>query len=374
MIEHKVSNAGTRMRQKGPGSIFILNNYQHSGIGDFGNDLVTTLRELAIVTDVIETTDDWRGFIRPLWKIIFAKGRLVLNIGLTAWGDSKIRNFLGFVWLGYVSFLRPATVILHNLIEVVDTKDAGYKVGKITVWGSRFVVKLLKRANFIVMSDRMQHELVSKYRIKPSACLVSPCWVIPNNEIAKAEPPRVCTVGYIAPYKGVETFLKCAETLRGRADFIMIGQPHRVLSSDARFKEWFVSIKELAKRAGVRMFGYLPKDDLMFELQRCCIGVLPYTSSSGASASFSTMASAGLPVVSSDLHEFRFVKSNGAGIVIVPGHTTNEFAKFLESLIANPILLARLSSDQRTFASNNSWTKFANELLRICGENATGNP
>lgn len=355
------------MREEGHASILLLNNYPNSGIGDFGNNLALALRKLSIVIEIIETTTEWRGFVRPLWRTLFTKNKLVFNIGLTAWGNSKVRNFLGFIAIACISFLKPTTVILHNLIEIVDTRNTGYKIGKIAVWGSHVAVKLLRRANVVVMSDRMQHELVSKYRVASSICLVSPCWDIPSGGIDLAVPPRVCTLGYIAPYKGVEIFLECAEMLRDRADFIMIGRPHRVLSSDLRFKEWLESIEKRAERAGVRLLGYLAEADLRSELQRCSLGVLPYTSSSGASATFSTMASAGLPVVSSDLPEFRFVESMGAGIAIVPGHCAREFAKYIGSLISNHDLLTRMSLNQKKFASNNSGTKFAKELLLICG-------
>lgn len=174
--------------------------------------------------------------------------------------------------------------------------------------------------------------------------------------------PRVVTVGYLAPYKGIESFLDAAEALRSSAEFHIVGDVHRVLSEDSSFTGWVEEVKKRAHSCGVIMHGYLPEGDLFHYLENCTLGVLPYTSSSGASASLSTLASAGVPVVASDLPEFRYVQSAGAGIVLA-STGRGALVSVLKSLIGNEGVLRELSSRQLAFARDHNWCSFTEQLL-----------
>jgi glycosyltransferase involved in cell wall biosynthesis len=139
---------------------------------------------------------------------------------------------------------------------------------------------------------------------------------------------------------------------------------HRVLQTNERFRSRLKGWEERAKALGVGMTGYLPAEELDRRWVRGTVGVLPYTSPSGASASFSMFAERGIPVVASDLPEFRFLRDRGAGTHIV-APTAAALRRAIDTLASEEKTWAEESAKQLVFARANTWSGFVERLSAL---------
>jgi glycosyltransferase involved in cell wall biosynthesis len=174
--------------------------------------------------------------------------------------------------------------------------------------------------------------------------------------------PRVVSAGYWAPYKGIDLFLETARRERNGADFFLVGQPHAGLNSDHGFRELVARWRKVANEIPVATPGFLEGPALDRLLSGRTIGVLPYTSVSGASASFRLFSERGVPVVASDLPEFRYLQEQGAGLVLVPP-AADAIGEAVRRLILEPRAYEDLISRQLDFSARTSWPPFVSSLL-----------
>lgn len=342
--------------------ICVVNNYPGTGIGDFGIELVQALRSRGLLPSYLETDPEGLGYLHCIRTLALFDGLIIANIGLTSWGRSGWRNLLGFLTLGLRgAFHRPAVVLLHNMMEIIDVRDSGYRVDRITRFGAVLAISFLAKCRVAVFSERLSTILEQQYGICP--VLVSPIPCSPEERVQGERQPfaTVVTAGYIAPYKGIELLASTARASRHAARWVMVGGVHRILASDPVFSKEVKRLIALCRAAGIEVLGRLPDEDFRRTLSSATVGILCYTSASGASASFAAMASAGLPVVSTDVPELREVAELGAGIVLAPANP-QDLARAVDELCTNPSRREELASMQRRYAKEHSWKVFLNAL------------
>lgn len=342
----------------------LLTNYRGSGIGDFGSSLIAHLTLQLPQLEIEETSLSGSGSVRQFVRSAGHRGQLIVNIGLTAWGKSGLRNFLGFGAVGLHRFTGyPTKVIVHHAIEVFDPRETGYALSRTTFKGAHLALRLLRECDVTVFSPRMRDILSQQYGAR-NIRLVP----LPGERTRRlATSPlvgrgRVITVGYWAPYKGINLYLQVASHLRARAQFTLAGRPHLALSSDRSFRHQVEEWTARAAGAGVRVLGFLSPSQLDAEVSGPTIGVLPYTSVSGASAAFQMFAERGVPVVATDLPEFRYLKDLGAGILLSPA-TALGVSGTIEYLLDNPRKWLELAERQEQFNTRYSWSSFVDSLL-----------
>jgi len=344
------------------GSCF-LNNYRGGGIGDFGATLFEHLQAGGFPLELVETRLDGRGLMGQMRRIRRAPGPLVANVGLTAWGASGPRNFLGFAAIGgRARSGRPTIALVHHAIEMFQLSETGYPISRLVRWGAHRALRSLRGCDLVVFSPRLRDLLKSSYGARS-------IWLTPMPSGAPRRDPtdagrwKVVTAGYLAPYKGLETFLDVAGRLRGSADFSLVGRPHAVLSRRPEFAALSQHWLDRARSEGVSTPGFLPPAELDRALAGRTIGLLPYTSASGASASFGLFAERGVPVVTSDLPEFRYLADQGAGVVVTPpgGEAA---AGAVEGLLRDPRRWSELADRQVAFAREHSWERFVAALAQ----------
>lgn len=292
------------------------------------------------------------------------RGPLIANIGLTAWGRSGIRNFMGFAAVGLHRFTgHPTKVIVHHAIEVFDPAETGYGVSSIVMTGAHLALNRIRKCELIVFSPRLLDTLTQDYnashvRLMPLPGRKTRRLSTPPGQIR----PKIVSAGYWAPYKGIDTFIQVAARLRSRADFVLAGRTHLGLSASEEFQHRVDIWRTRALEAGVRLPGFLSATELDSEFKGPTVGVLPYTSVSGASASFQLFAERGVPVVASDLPEFRYLRDCGAGVLLAPP-SVEKTAAAIECVIGDRDLWNELASRQETFNARYSWDNFVRILL-----------
>ncbi|MFZ0829802.1 MAG: glycosyltransferase [Thermoplasmata archaeon] len=344
--------------------IRFLTNYQGGGIGDFGAALGNHLAARLGKLSVVETSIDGRGFLRQSFETATYPGQVIANVGLTAWGTSGIRNFSGFASIGFhASRGSPTLAFVHHAIEILNAQETGFPVPDVVYWGAHKALQQVRHCDLVVFSPRLRDLLQSGYGTKP-------VWLVPLPGNPRRSPPappsdsppKIISAGYWAPYKGIDLFLETVAQLGLSADAWLIGRPHRLLTRDPTFGRKVDQWRVRAGQLNVHLPGFVGPEELDSILSDRSIGILPYTSASGASASFQMFAERGVPVVASDLPEFQYLKDCGAGILLAQP-TVENFTDVLGNLLKDPVVWSQLVAKQVAFAYRYSWDSFIEELV-----------
>lgn len=342
----------------------FLTNHRGGGIGDFGLGLAASLATQIPRLQIEETRLDGQGGFVQARRARAFPGRLIANLGLTAWGRSRFKNYVGFAAVGHHGRSGlPTHVIVHHTIEQFDPAETGYRISSLIRWGAHQAIARVRGCNLTVFSPRLGTILRERYGAEHIRVTPLPGGEgRPVTNQRSPERARVVSAGYWAPYKGIDLFLEVARRQVSRADFFLVGRPHAGLSIDRNFQSQVLRWRKIAAEVGVATPGYLDGAGLDQILSGRSIGVLPYTSMSGASASFRLFSERGVPVVASDLPEFRYLVAEGAGIVIAPP-TVEGIEAALERLLGNPRTAIDLASRQLEFSTRTSWKPFIHTLL-----------
>ena len=361
------------LRTSAPPALLFLNNYPGGGIGDFGSRLARHLREESGEV-ILETTDpEGRGEFAQLKRVRRHPGGVLVNLGLTAWGRSGARNYLGYSSLGRRHAGLPTVVIIHHLIEAIEPGDSGYSISRLTRWGGHRAASRLTDYGLATFSPKLAELLHRSYDAQRVWTTPLPMDVPVRPPDAAGASPRVVSAGYLAPYKGVDRFLAAGEALRGSGEFWLVGRPHPLLASDPNFVRQLNRWSRAAAAANVQMPGFLDDRHLDDLLTSGAVGVLPYSSTSGASASFGLFASRSIPVVASDLPEFRYLRELGAGIELV-GPGPGELEDAVGGLLESNTRWSQLSDRQYEFARLHDWHSFIGGLRKNYPEIVPGHP
>jgi glycosyltransferase involved in cell wall biosynthesis len=342
----------------------LLTEHRGGGIGDFGlafqRHLRSHLGELAIE----ETSIDGGGSFRQTAKAATYPGPLITNLGLTAWGRSGPRNFLGFAAIGMHHTLgRPTTVVVHHAIEMFDLGETGYAVSPMVQRGAHLALARVTDCDVVVFSPRLRDILVGQYGARQVRLVPHPGERTRRAPAAEAGArPKVVHAGYWALYKGIDRFIRLAARMGPSAEFVLVGRPHLGLIGDAGFRRQVERWTTEARAAGIRLPGFLERSEMDAELAGPTVGVLPYTSVSGASGSFNMFAERGVPVVATDLPEFRYLERLGAGISIAPA-TVEGLATTVQTLLDDRSLWLDLSERQARFSERYCWENFVAGLF-----------
>ena len=343
--------------------VLLLTNYRGGGIGDFGEGLAQAARAAWPDLEVEETRAGGGHALRQAVRSAFSRKALLANVGLTAWGTSGVRNLLGFQGIRvHRSLGRPTIAIVHHTIEMFGSEDSGYHVSRLVRWGARWATRSLRGCDLVAFSPRVAEALRNSYGAR-SVWLTPLPGGRPVPRVQLDGPAKVASVGYWAPYKGIDTFLEVAGHLRERAQFILAGTGHPLLAGRSPLREQIQAWRSGAEELGVQIPGYLKPEALSTALEGRTVGLLPYGAASGASAAFSLFVERGIPVVSSDLPEFRYLASEGAGILPVRSESA-ALTEAVRSLLEDPVRWADASRRQIDFGTRNNWDAFIQGLDR----------
>lgn len=347
-----------------PSQILFLNNYKYTGIGDFGWELIDALSRAGHSLRIVETNTSWIGFHRLGIDVLGWAGQIIVNIGLTAWGSSPIRNLMGIGVLAAKSHTRVRpTILLHNVIEVIQLDQSGYQVSSLTRAGAHQAVAALRRSPFVVFSRAVGESLDLNYGIRPELVWPIPCSHEPG--VKRGTPsndlPIVVSPGYFSPYKGLTDLESIRRLVRSRCGFVTTAAAHRVLSASGNYTRSYESGVRKLRESGVTVTGYLPRADFEALLSSATVGLLPYYSTQGGSASFAKLASFGLPVIAPKLPEFEWLEGLGAGLLLT-GRSPEQLAEGIDRVITEDHLRLDLIHRQREFARKFSWTEFVRAL------------
>lgn len=238
----------------------------------------------------------WRfGGLGNAWRISRAVRRaapdaVLFNIQFASFGRDKVSGALGLLSPALARAAGvPTVVLLHNLVEMVDLRQAGFTANPLIERAMRLagtmLTRALLRANLVALTIPKYVELLEQ-KYGASNVVLAPHGSFDDAAALPDDPPsdplRIMTFGKFGTYKRVEPLINAFCALRSpdrpALELVIAGSnspnaPGYLEEVQARY----------AHVEGLRFTGYVPEEAVPGLFRESAIVVLPYTSTTGSS-------------------------------------------------------------------------------------------
>jgi glycosyltransferase involved in cell wall biosynthesis len=229
--------------------------------------------------------------LRILRKVAQSKPDVVLlNLQFATFGDRKIAGALGLLLPALLRMRRiPTLVVLHNLADNVDMRDAGFAKSKasaaILTMAGRTLTRALLRADLVALTiPRYVEYLRTRYHARNAILaphgsfeeIAVPSFTVPPG------PRRIMAFGKWGTYKTVDTLVNAYSELqaRGYHDLELV-----IAGSDSPNSAGYLA--DAASRfnevSGLHFTGYVAESEVATLFGSAAVVAFPYTSTTGSS-------------------------------------------------------------------------------------------
>lgn len=231
------------------------------------------------------------------------------NIGFASFGGRPLPAFFGMTTPALTRYCSCYThITLHQLFETVDLADAGVRSPMPYRIAGRVATHLLLSANSLsVLLPAYHRTLRDKYRrgsvnVRCHGIFAS-CPEQPDLSKRGNPVHRVLAFGKWGTYKRLELLIEAFEQIVAKSppvELIIAGGDHPKTPG---------YVKSVAERVRsnplIRFVGYVPEESIADLFQTASLAVMPYTSSAGSSGVAHLACQYGLPILASDIEDFR---------------------------------------------------------------------
>jgi len=180
-----------------------------------------------------------------------------------------------------------------------------------------------------------------------------------NNNCNKEK--RILFIGYVEPYKNLESLFEAYKILNGN------GKKIRLLVAGSSHPNFSGALEEYKQRFNdqpIDFLGFVPDVKLSPMFQEVTAVVLPYATCTGTSGIAHLVSSYGLPIIATDLSEFRELREEGCDMLLCR-HNPKDLAVKIETMLNNEELANRPRKKSYEFASRRTWDKIAKDFLKL---------
>jgi glycosyltransferase involved in cell wall biosynthesis len=254
--------------------------------------------------------------MRALWKV--QPDVAWFNLGFASFGDRPLSAVLGLVTPAMARLKGVYShVTLHQLFETVDLEDAAVASPRLYKAGGWLATHLLLSANSLsVLLPAYRRILDEKYRRGRVSARSHGIFA------GKPDPPdfnlrgnpvhRILAFGKWGTYKRLELLIEAFQRVAVQfpnAKLIIGGGDHPKTAG------YVQSMKDRHASDRIEFLGYVPEAAIPELFHQASLAVMPYTSSAGSSGVAHLAAQYGVPVIASDIQDFREVAEH-EGIAI----------------------------------------------------------
>jgi glycosyltransferase involved in cell wall biosynthesis len=262
------------------------------------------------------------------------------NLGFASFGGTPPPAFMGIAIPALARLAGFYThVTLHQLMETVNLEDAGVRFPLLYRLGGVLATHIVLFANSVsVMLPAYRSVLVEKYGrgsvyVRRHG-IFSARPEYPDLGLRGNPEHRILAFGKWGTYKRLEPMLEAFKQIAREipeARLVIAGTDH------PKTPGYLQSIKEkLGSRSDVIFTGYVAEEDIPQLFQSSSVAVLPYTSSAGSSGIAHLACTYGVPIVASDIPDFRrLADEEGLAIDFFPAGEVEELASHLTDLLQN---------------------------------------
>jgi glycosyltransferase involved in cell wall biosynthesis len=337
-----------------PPSKLALNEYGYHVARELQTDPLVSLTVLG--DELAETAPELPDFnVLRTWKVNRVGNQWKLlrnlrecrpnvvwfNIIFSSFGskDNPLAAFSGLTLPAVTRMAGYYThVTLHHLMDFIDLDDAGVRNKTLFRMAGQMATRMLLMANSVsVLLPAYRRTLIDKYRGENihfrAHGILSARPEYPDFSRRGHPEHRILAFGKWGTYKRCELLIECFE------DEILKRMPNCTLviagSNNANAPGYIEALREQYKsNPKVEFMGYIPEEQLPELFSTSSVMVLPYTSATGASGVAHLGAQYGVPIVSSDIAEFREMCDNeGLAIRFFPVGDKNAMATQIVELL-----------------------------------------
>jgi glycosyltransferase involved in cell wall biosynthesis len=345
-----------------PPSKVTLNEYAYHLVKNFRQHKKVT--ELILLTD--ETPDEKEvNFTKKGCKIIIKKcwkfnsytniinvtkainqtkpDAVLFNLQFLKFGDKKIAAALGLA-LPMVCKIKkiPTIVLLHNILEQVDLKSAGFSANKITQYiynfiGTTLTMLILKADLVAVTMEKYVTTLKNKYKVDNIKMIPHGTFEIPENPSQKLPegPLKILTFGKFGTYKKVESMIEAIELVRKETgldiEIVIAG------TDNPNVLGYLAKVKEVYKHTAQLTFtGYVKEAEVASLFIESALVVFPYTSTTGSSGVLHQAGSYGRAVVMPNLGDLAsLIEDEGYRGEFFEPESVTSLANAIKAIVTN---------------------------------------
>lgn len=266
---------------------------------------------------------------------------VLFNIQFASFGDKKVPATLGLLapWLLKLDGYK-VVVLLHNIMETVNLKSAGFGNNPILEAVIRLfgnvVTRFILKADWVAVTIPKYVEILeSKYGAKNVLLAPHGSFEEPTNSEPSTMPggrPTVMTFGKFGTYKTVDLLVEAhAELLKNHPDMRLV-----IAGTDSPNAAGYLKgVREKYSHVpNVEYTGYVSEEDVPRIFGEAWVVAFPYTSTTGSSGVLHQAGGYGKAVVLPNLGDF-------AELVLEEGYDAEFFeptsAKSLAASIANVV-------------------------------------
>jgi len=239
---------------------------------------------------------------------------VLFNIQFTSFGDRKLPATLGLLSPALVKLLGvPTMVLLHNIMETVDLKSAGFSnnlfMQALIQMAGTLVTRILLAADFVATTIPQYVEILQgKY--KAENVILIPHGTFEYEEETKFSnelplgPLQIMTFGKFGTYKKIETLIEAFDILidserQEELKLVVAG------TSNPNVAGYIENLADqYSNRPDINFTGYVPEEDVPVIFQEAAVVVFPYTSTTGSSGVLHQAGSYGKAVVLPKIGDF----------------------------------------------------------------------
>jgi|SRR5882762_2060134 len=291
------------------------------------------------------------------------------NIGFASFGGRPLPAFFGLTTPALTRLWSCYThITLHQLFETVNLAEAGVKSPMLYRIAGRMATHLLLCANSLsVLLPAYHRTLRARYsrgtvHVRHHGIFAS-CPEAPD--LSKRGNPvyRVLAFGKWGTYKRLELLIEAFERIVAKSlpvELIIAGGDH------PKTPGYVKSVAERVKyNPLIRFVGYVPEESIPDLFQTASLAVMPYTSSAGSSGVAHLACQYGLPILASDIEDFRELAEYE--LVSMEFFTPNDvesLANQLVGLLHSPERLAQMARQNFSAALQMSMPQVIRQYIR----------
>ncbi|OIQ20163.1 MAG: glycosyl transferase family 1 [Flavobacterium sp. MedPE-SWcel] len=292
---------------------------------------------------------------------------ILFNLQFVKFGDKKIPAALGLLLPMLLRFVGFKTIVLlHNIMETVDLKQAGFSNNKIAQKIYSFIgssiTRCILKANIVAVTINKYVEILNaKYKADNVVLVPHGSFETvksPNFTLSKG-PYRIMAFGKFGTYKKVEVMIEAAKILRAQGmkniEVIIAG------TDSPNTPGYLESVRQKYNDVeGLVFTGYVEEHDVERIFTESTVVVFPYTATTGSSGVLHQAGSYGKAVVMPDIGDLAllvkdegykgefFNPDNTASLALAIGRILNNDDYRKELAMANYNAAQALSMDKIT--------------------------
>jgi len=285
------------------------------------------------------------SLLHAIWKV--KPDVAWFNLGFASFGDDPLPAVLGLIAPLAVRLSGVYShVTLHQLFETVNLDDAAIGSPRFYRAGGWLATHLLLSANSLsVLLPAYRRILNQKYqRGRVSARLhgIFSGRPDPPDFTRRGNPiHRILAFGKWGTYKRLElliaAFHRVAQVFPN-VNLVIAGGDHPKTSG------YVAAVAERHASECITFLGYVPEESVASLFREASLAVMPYTSSAGSSGVAHLAAQYGVPVLASDILDFRELAANeGIAIRFFKLGDTNSLVEQLLSVLNSPCELKEMA-------------------------------